>query len=357
MGAGETGQAVAEFAGSLGGAAVGATRIPQGPPRQPKAPTVDELRTQKNAAYDTVEAAGVRYRPEAVSGLNQSARARMEAGGFDPDLHRPLVSALKKLDSVDGQPLTLPKLDQVRQFVRDEVFTPTASKGQRRLGHMLIDEIDGFIAKAGPADVLSNGDPSEAATTLLRARNLNTRIAKVETIEGAAERAKRRASGSGSGGNIDNTTRQEMRKVLERGRAWSPDERAALDKIANGGRGQNALRAAGKMAPTGNGLQQTLHLGAALQSNGATLPLSVAGAITKHIADNITQRRVAKLVQLMARGGKPAVDAEAQLALMASRNAQIAKVYREMAEQVLRTGVLAGAGAMSATAAQGQEPQ
>lgn len=501
-GAGPTGQAVAEFAGSMAGGVGANVRIAPGPPKPARAPkvTVDELRPAKDAAYRAVDNAGVQYKPEAVNGFLDDVKAKFGGDAVDEVLHPKVARLIKRLEAYRDQPLTLTKIDQLRRGVRDNVFTATASKDERRLGYQLIDELDGFVNRAGPGDVvasreipavldpatgkpaafyhgsprtdltelrasetptkmgfprvvsvstdpkfsknyagekgrvyeanvhanrvgdyrkpedvervvrfyaqkaaaegdgtawnpstlspddiegirhgewrfwenpdlwkehgwdgawnreltgrsdatapnlslasgegvrlLPNGkvpsaasDPAAAAVALRRARDLNTRVAKIESIQGARDRAVSRAARTGSGGNVDNALRQEVAKVRDRGRGWTPAERSALDSVETGSKVQNALRTFGKMSPSGNGLMQALNLGAAGKTLGASIPVSMAAYAAKAVADGMTKAKVERVIQLVAAGGK----AEAvELAGLASRDQAVAKLVSQI---------------------------
>jgi hypothetical protein len=356
MGGGETAQGIGEFAGSLVGGIAPSLRAPklQLPARVPKAPSLDELRTAKNAAYKAVDDAGITYTPESTKALAADARSRL-GDDFDPDLHTGVKSALKKIDAMAGQPVTLGKLDLARQYVRDNVLTPTASKGERRLGYKLLEALDDHIAKTSAKTVQGGTNPEKAAADLLRARELNTRIAKAEAVEGAAEKARRNTGPSGSGGNINNNTRREVGKLVDRRRDWSPDERKALENLAQGGKGDNALRQVGKLSPSGNGLSMGLNLMAAGGSHGASLPFTGAGMIAKAVADRATIGKVGKLVETIARGGQSAQSAKAELALLAKSNPKVPLLTAQAAKRLLATGGMTASLALSSTQAAARE--
>jgi hypothetical protein len=335
-GGGETAQDVGETVGSVLGGVAGNVRLPAKAPGAAAAKplSVDELRAAKNAAYQAVDESGVQYSPDATKRLAASVQAAV-GDEIDPDLHSNLTAVIKRrIDSLakgDGQPITLSKLDKVRQVINDDVLTAQASRGERRLAYKVRDALDQFVASAGPEDVIGASDPEAAADSLKTARNLNTRVAKIEAIQEAADRAVRRTGRTGSGGNIDNATRQEIGKAAVRQRGWTPDEKAALDRIEIGTPGQNTLRQIGKFSPKGNGLSQWMNVGAAVKTGGLSLPITAAGIVAKHMADGMTKSAVDNVVKLIASGG------DAELAQMSRGSPQVASLVADLRGVNLRS--------------------
>lgn len=326
MGAGERGVQVARTVGGLAGGVAANVRAPVRPKPAPRtrAPSVDDLRTAKNAAYSAVDNAGVQYKPEATSRLVQTVREKL-GEEIDPDLHSRLASVVKRrVEAIDGQPITLTKLDKIRQVINEDVLTPQSSKGERRLAYQLRDILDEFVGSASADDVLSAGDPGVAASTLKKARELNTRVAKIEAIQGAQARAANRAASTHSGGNINNATRQEVRKVAERGRNWTPAEKQALDQVVRGSKTQNVLRQVGKLSPQGNGLMLGGHILGGLKTGGASALVIPPAMIAKHVADGMTRGQVEKVIRMIASGR------EAQVAEMAARDKGVAGLLKDI---------------------------
>jgi hypothetical protein len=329
LGAGAGGVQAARVAGGIAGGIAANARLPARAPKPAtpppaKAPSLEDLRTAKNAAYAEVDGAGVQYKPEASTRLADTVKTTLADGMVDPDLHPKVTAVARRVEGLRGQPVSLTKIDQIRRVIRDNVFTPTASKDERRLGYQMIDALDDFVASSKADDVLSSGDPGQAASALQRARDLNTRVAKIEAVQGAQLRAKNSTMTAGSGGNIDNNTRREIGKVADRGRNWTPAEAAALERIRKGGTGQNVLRAVGKMSPSGNGLMQAGSLYAAAKTGGASIPASLAAIVSKYVADGMTTRAVDNVMKLIASGK------EAQAAQIAARDPKVAGLLRDL---------------------------
>ena len=94
-------------------------------------------------------------------------------------------------------------------------------------------------------DDLASGNAG-ATAGLARAQQLWAQQAKLGRVEGALESASDRAHASGSGANIDNSTRQRL-VALKRQNGWTPDEQAAIQSVIDGTPTGNTARWVGKL--------------------------------------------------------------------------------------------------------------
>lgn len=290
------------------GAAAGAITSlrPRARTEQPPAPTLEELQGQRTAAYDAVRDSGHTYSPEELQGLAQNIADDLGEVSLNPARHPRAASMLEDISGLaaEGEPITLTQLDQLRQVVRRDVASST-DDAEAFMGRRIIDQIDRFIDEAG----------GEGADTIRTARDLNTRVRKIHDLDEAVGSAERRAGSTGTGGNTDNATRQNVRRFLERSRNLTPAEREAADRVIMGTPTQNALRQVGRLSPQGNGLMAAIHtagLASGFATGGAsaglTAGVAVTGAVSKVVADAITTRNVNQLRELIARGGRPAAQ-------------------------------------------------
>jgi hypothetical protein len=148
------------------------------------------------------------------------------------------------------------------------------------MGQIMRGQIDQFIAGATPDQLTSAVDPQTAAGLLNIARNLNGRVAKLQSLDNLDEAAADRAAVSGSGSNGENTLRQNVLRFRnQNANSLTPDEDAAANKVIRGTFTGNALRAAGKTSPTNGGLMANLHMGAAAISHGLSTPAGIVAAV------------------------------------------------------------------------------
>jgi hypothetical protein len=289
-------------AGALAGEAIskGIGKVAGAFNKQPKIPTIDELNAAKNAAYQAADNAGVIFTPNAVNRVKGEVVSSLTKLGYDPALQPGAAAVVNRLSGLEGQNVTFTGLDTLRK-VASNGYIP-GNKSNNKAVSEIVKAIDNVTTSPRAGDVLT-GNADAAGKIIKQARELAQRSAKAEQLDYAVQSAANRAASSGSGGNVDNATRQNIRKMLERGRGFSPDERAAMQQVIDGTSGQNALRLAGKLSPQGNGLMLALQAGAAGASGGATVPLAMAGGAAKWAADRGTQNSVDELSRIIRAGG------------------------------------------------------
>lgn len=326
--------------GGLGAAAnVLAQRGATAKPPKSKPMDLDQLKAAKNAAYDAVDQSGARYSPEAFDSMVDGIAKDAQAAKINALRHPKAASMISELESLKGSSPSLTELDQLRQVIRRDVAN-ASDDAESYFGQRMIAGLDDFISKASDEQMLS-GTGSEAADLVRNARDLNTRYRKVDTVMEAVDKARNRAGSTGSGGNVDNAIRQNLRRVLETTRNLTPEEKDALQSIVLGDKMQNALRQVGKLSPQGNGLMAAGNLASAASFGPLGAVPGTAGLIAKHVADATTQRKVTDLINLMSEGGSTQVRAEAlkQLTELAASDPAVAQLQKELAAQLSKVGL------------------
>lgn len=322
---------------------------------------LEDLRTAKNAAYKSADQAGVQFQPQAFDQLVQDISARAAADNINPLIHPKASAMLGEIQSRSGQAPTLTELDQLRQAVSRDVASST-DRAERFFGRNMIDEIDRFIDSADQSSLLSGTNPGPL---IQNARRLNARTRKVEDVETALRKAELRAASTGSGGNVDNAIRQNLRGVLERGR-FSPEETAAFERVIRGTPTQNSIRSLGKLSPQGNGLMAALNLGAAAAAGPVGAIPGILGVGAKAIGDNATRANVANLLRVIS-AEETTVGQLQALRAQARGSSKVAKFIRDQIDKrlsALQTLPVVGIGGQSAyppmlsqAAAQEEQPQ
>ena len=293
--------ALAGAGGGLVGQAVGGTvsKIAGMLGKKPVIPTGAELNAAKTAAYKASEDAGVIVNPTAADRLAQMIKAKMADFGYDPTLQRGGGAVLSSLEGNAGQNVTLKGLETLRK-VAGRMREGGDSGAQ--LARNVKGEIDAFTNGLGPADIVSGNAPA-GVDALNKARGLAQTAFKSDKLDESLLAAKNRAASTGSGGNVENATRQNIRKMLEGNTAWTPDERAALQSVVSGTKTGDALRLIGKLSPTGNGLMTALHAGALLPSSGMSGLLALGGMGAKKLSEAGASGRVSALGDVIRNGG------------------------------------------------------
>lgn len=257
-------------------------------------PEIDDLYKAKDAAYKKVDSSGFRYTPQQFDDLVNDIYRRVGASNIDPNpdgAHKMAISMLNRLNG-RSSPTTLGQLDDLRKVIRRDVIDG-GSRADAHFGDIMIDAIDDFIDTAGGADVVG------------AARSAHSTLRKSELLADAVEKAYLNAASSGSGGNIDNALRQQIKAILtnpSRVRGFTSAEREAMKKIVEGGGNvQKFLRLTGKLSPSGNGLMAALGIGATAANPMMAVPIG-AGIAAKTMADGATKAGVRALENTVRRG-------------------------------------------------------
>ena len=269
------------------------------------APALQDIQGMKSQAYADAEALGVAYTPDAYANMVAKIENTLEQAGADPQLNASVTSMLNNMQKrVGDQPITMETLDKVRQQVRENVISPAyraARDGDVRLGNIIIDEIDDFIA-SGVGAVSNNGQAGSAA--IQKARALNSVWRKSQALQDAVENATLRSASTGSGGNFENALRQEIRKIYQNPKkvaGFSELERKAMRAVIEGDLGQNVLRNIGKLSPQGNGLMAALGVGTTA-ANPVLAPVWLGAMGAKHLAQRGIKNKFDELDEMVREG-------------------------------------------------------
>jgi hypothetical protein len=216
----------------------------------------------------------------------------------------------------------------------DAIGQPTAeaAAAQRAISH-----IDDFLPNLSQTDLLA-GDASRAYAILQEARANYRAYKQSSLVDTKQANAELQAASTYGGGNINNATRQAFRPLLKNNEAglagFSPEAAAQANQVVTGGPLGNVMRQIGRLAPTGP-VNMGIHVGAALGTGGATIPVAIGAYGAKKIGEAITRSEVEKLNQII----------RSQSPLYAQRTAQAAanlpaRVPPQLSPAILRAMLL-----------------
>lgn len=264
-------------------------------------PTYPELDAAADTNYQVARSFDIAVDPRASTQLADNIEHVLQRGhqGFQggyrlltaPQTFHLVEELRNPLNKPNPQEILMDDLESVRSAlgkVRPE--ERDAANQARRM-------IDDFQANLQPADVLRGHRHLPAMRAELEEGRGNYAASKrIERVEDAEDRADRAAAASGSGANINNTTRQKMNTILNSPRlrrGFSPDELAQMRRIVNGTFTGNATRLLGKLAPTGivSGAGSA-GLGFLAHGLSGAAGLPIIGAVAKTIADASTARQL-----------------------------------------------------------------
>lgn len=248
------------------------------------APTEKQLKAAYKTDYDISEKSGVTFHPESVKKFKDNIVSGDESSFHDEILSPKAFGIINKLAKGEGEKLTarttVPEIDNVRKLLGRLAGGP--DKYEREAATHFIKKIDTFM-KDVPNLSLARANYAARERALL--------------IEKAVKSAERRAQGSGTGANINNALRQEVRKIREKkSRGFTESELAEMDKIIAGTWTGDILRWLGKLAPTGilptaGGLGVGSLMGSPLGAVGAM----GLGTVAKTVSDRMTRNAIKKL--------------------------------------------------------------
>jgi hypothetical protein len=271
--------------------------------RKPPAMGAEELKAAARSAYDAADQAGVMFNGDGVNSLRSNIIKDLTDRGFDPANEPGVMPVIKRLQDMGTGNVTLKGLDTLRK-VASNGFVP-GNKSNNAALTQIIDRIDELATKADPSMVMM-GDQRAGSQALQKARKLWSSASKLETVNGLLDRAGLNAGSSGSGGNVENATRQQLKRMLTNEsmrRGLTADEKMALRQAVLGTKTQNALRLAGKISPTTGGLTAMTGIAGTLAAPGFSVPAMIAGYGAKKTAEYISRKSVGDLVNLIAHGG------------------------------------------------------
>lgn len=272
-------------------------------------PTNAQLRAKAGSLYDQVENSPLKLSTRGGQTLKGNVSARMYDERMKPSLHPEAAAAVDEVWDMADRP-TLWDVEQTRRFVNRNAI-PADNPEKARLGGAIKREIDDFVDRAAP------GHPDVEA--LKEARTTSRKYIASEGLDTAIAKAQRRAATSGSGGNEINTTRQNIRAILDnpkKAAGYTEAERKAMEDIVRGTTATNRLRQIGALSPDRGALPLMGGLvgaggagAAAMSGNVGTASLmmtpSVVGYVAKQLGEHLTDKQVQNLSRQIRYGGVP----------------------------------------------------
>lgn len=277
------------------------------------APTTQQLRQNAGRAYQRAKDAGVEIAPDSWRRAVSDLTATLQDEAIDPTLHPKAMGILKRFqDAADGNG-PIPPVTTLRRLAAN--VAGSADPDEARLGRIMVDSLDDYVARLGPNDVLA-GDPSQLSDDLIGARDQWRRYRRSEMVDQALDKAENQASG------YENGIRIQFRQILNnpnRRRGLTADEIEAMEMVVRGTPLANVARRLGRLS-AGSGQQHNM-LNAMLGSGmGAGVGGSVGGPIgagvgavalpalgygAQKAAEGLTARNARLAQALIASGGLP----------------------------------------------------
>jgi hypothetical protein len=243
-------------------------------------PTEQELQAAARGpgqGYSSPDIANLQLNQSAGLYLGNQIRSALRNAKVDPINGAQYYDLADRLETPRfGPNLTIDDLDSVRQ---DAAYNPvSATPADKRAGPAVRNVIDNYLDGGIPQSHILAGDADSANQALVDARSNYAAFKRSEEITDAIGRAQNQAASAGSGFNIGNAIRQQLRPILneKQGIAKRPGfenyDANEQDALANvGSTTANVLRYAGNTLGGGGGL------GHGLSAFGGTMTAHEAG--------------------------------------------------------------------------------
>lgn len=303
--------------GSLKGAAVAASVLPMSPAstagrvitqasRAPRAPSIGELATARDADYAAGRASNASITPDAGHALADKITAVLQPH-FDPVDFPAVYRAVDRLrEPSAGVPdIRVGKLDDVHSALGNlgEVPGNGAAVGRAR------EPLQNYMENIPPADV-ARGDAQGASQFFRQGRENAAGAFRSDTIQERLRNAGNNAGASGTHSNEANTVRQGANSLLKTGDfkdgesrlyGFTPEETQAVEGSVQGSRPANAARFVAKKVGSPFLWGSLAGAAGAAAESGHLIPAAVLGTASatsygaRQIADILARRPLQKL--------------------------------------------------------------
>jgi hypothetical protein len=281
--------------------AITASRAAQAAKPAPKAiPTTAELRKATTEAYKRGEESGVMVKAEDYAKAADEIAENAKNEAIDPVLHPKSSRIVKVLQERKGKDLDLQEAENLRRIALEaegDINPVGAQTGDGRIAGNIVDDLDEKI---------------DALATNAEARALNRRKSNSQMLDVLNERAEIKAGANYTQSGLENALRKEYQALAlnqRRMRRLTEEQRAAIKRVAAGGKMENTLRNVGKLDPTTGGMGMAISAalagGFAIPTSGLSLLLPALGFAGKRGATNLALRNVEKAREALVGRGLP----------------------------------------------------
>ena len=234
----------AAVGGAMGGVLGGIGGAVAGKSAQAAAGTVDDLKTEATALYEAARQSGA-VLPQQQSAQMASTMRNIASGegiitptGRINESYTKLAALIRSFDDYGTGDLTVDQMQSVRRLIQNALGSPDGD--ERRIAMQMMEAFHSYLDPISPQ--------------IAQANQIYHRAMNADTLETLVEVARQKSGQYGR--SFDATLREQfgdLERQIIRGqvRGFSPEEIAAISKVAQGGNVENLLRQIGKVAPSG----------------------------------------------------------------------------------------------------------
>jgi hypothetical protein len=273
--------------------------------RAKKGVTTRQLQGLRDTAYRRVDQIGATYSEDAARSLKTSLvdDLTIPSVGLNKTDHPATHRMLKLLSKEQGE-IGFQKLEQYRKRAA-RIAAKSNNSEDAYAASIMRDNIDEFVSRIDPTPQ-AGVSAAEVKQVIDDARGLHRRYRGALSVEEAADKAGRRAASTGRGGNLDNATRQNIRQIMDNPKRiafFTPEERAAMERVVRDSAGQKVARMVGMAAPRGivsSGIGGAI--GGSVGGPVGAGAVWAAGETGQRLNERMTQKAVEDLLYLIRNG-------------------------------------------------------
>ena len=263
---------------------------------QDVAPSVEALKNRASQLYRELDEAGVVVKKSYVQNLSNKVLNRAKKEGFRERMHPKVAAALEDFAPENIGNKTLEDLMEYRVVMRNAAASNEPS--EQRIGQILKDEIDDTLDELTSLNVVA-GNAKGVGPKLSEARSLWHRAKKSDQVAQLMELA--RLAGVGEEQGIRQEFRRQLKRIAKgQDKGWTQVEIDALQKVADGTKTSNIIKAMGKFGvlDTNDPRAMMATLGGIA---GGTIVGDTTGAILVPLIGQVSRKTALKLTQKNAR--------------------------------------------------------
>ncbi len=269
-------------------------------------PSLETINKKTSSLYQAVKEKGVAIKPEVWNKFSRNLGRSMTSSEALPTVgESPVIKAMDiiQAETATNAPISLEKADSIRRSVNgyiDEALE-SGNKNEARLVVIVKNKLDDFLENLSTNSKNYTGDAKDALPLLQKARTYAQKGFKADTIQKFKDLAEAQKGAKYNPVLVENKLRDKFVNLepsfIEHpslAKGWTEAERAAIQKVVQGGPVQEAMRQLSKPFPV-------------IGAPGSVVPF--VGSAAKRVSASIGQKNVKLLDELIRRGGPAAVAA------------------------------------------------
>ena len=260
------------------------------------APSTSQIFQKGSDLDDEAKIAGVLVKPQGIQKINGNVKLKMQDFDLDPVLQPKTSHLVSRIEAAAkaNKPMSLMELENLRkQAVR--ITQDATEASEKAAAGNIIESID--TAMQNNANFTANSNQGIKALT--EARQVWKTARKSEILDTIAKDAQLQATGFENGLVIQ---MRALAKNKAKMKAFTPEEQAAIRKLASRGSVRQILAMMGRLSPTSTFGGMTT--GGALFGSGV-LPAAALGGTgwaSKKAAEAMTRSKFGGIQEMVARG-------------------------------------------------------